>query len=302
MGVVVASRGGIPDEGLPHSVDRHPDRIRQMRLKRGMSVEELARETGRTGTREPISASYIYLIESGKKIPEEDNALKLARALGDDERLYKEWVNANKAEKQQDALEAAARYEALAKGANVEVKVADTDHIVFGSLPRPGEFRKTPSGSRLRRDVEEERYLPPVPVYAEGTDPAAAGAEELSTVNLKCGVLPLNERIADPFAYRLSPDGVARVRGTLQEGDTVIITRDPGPIVAEEIYAVRHEGTIVLSRVLDRGSALLLLSDEGPDKIEMISVPRQGGIRSLLVGRVVAAIRPYHYAVVSPKK
>ena len=131
-----------------------------------------------------------------------------------------------------------------------------------------------------------------MPIYSEGTDPASRNPEIIGQVCPKRGLLPLKARLVRPFAYRLSGDGVRRVWKTLKEGDTVVITQEPGPVISEEIYAVRHGDKVILSKVLEKGTALLLLSDEGQAHIEMLPAPRQGGIHTLLAGRVVASIRP----------
>jgi hypothetical protein len=60
----------------------------------------------------------------------------------------------------------------------------------------------------------------------------------------------------------------------------------------------RVRNRIVLSRVMERGSGiLLLLSDQGEAGIEALRA-EGGRARSLIVGRVVAAIRPLQYSVV----
>lgn len=102
------------------------------------------------------------------------------------------------------------------------------------------------------------------------------------------------------FAYRLSPRGVERVFKTLHAGDYVVISRDQRPLERDEIYAVKMKDKVVLSRVIEKGSdPLLLLSDAGEAEIEALRA-EGGKARSLVVGKVVAAIRPLQYSVVKP--
>jgi transcriptional regulator with XRE-family HTH domain len=57
-----------------------------------------ARRSRLTGTevaqRAGISTSYVSLIETGAKVPDEEVAASLARALEDDEALYRAWARA----------------------------------------------------------------------------------------------------------------------------------------------------------------------------------------------------------------
>src|SRR5687767_14306856 len=61
-------------------------RIRQRRLQLGLSFAELAKKAG---VRSP---SYLHYIEKGLKIPSEEVARRLARALDDDEEIYVAWT------------------------------------------------------------------------------------------------------------------------------------------------------------------------------------------------------------------
>ncbi len=60
-------------------------RIRTLRVRQGMTGTELARRAG-------VSPSYVSLIEHGEKTPSEDVAVRLARALGEQEDLYRIWA------------------------------------------------------------------------------------------------------------------------------------------------------------------------------------------------------------------
>src|SRR5262245_59705788 len=65
------------------------ERIRNRRTAMGLNGAELAR-------RAAISPSYVSLIERGYKVPDEEAAARLARALEDDEELYRAWARAER--------------------------------------------------------------------------------------------------------------------------------------------------------------------------------------------------------------
>ena len=64
-----------------------PTRMGRRRSQLGLTGADLALRAG-------ISTSYVSLIETGAKVPEEDVAADLARALDDDGALYRAWARA----------------------------------------------------------------------------------------------------------------------------------------------------------------------------------------------------------------
>ncbi|HHY67723.1 MAG TPA: helix-turn-helix transcriptional regulator [Alicyclobacillus sp.] len=50
-------------------------RVRELRLQKGMSVEELARAAG-------VSASYVYAVEAGTRGSRGEELYRVAKALG----------------------------------------------------------------------------------------------------------------------------------------------------------------------------------------------------------------------------
>ena len=64
-------------------------RIRTKRTQLDLTGAELAQ-------RADISPSYVSLIENGAKVPDEDVAARIARALRDDEDLYRAWARASR--------------------------------------------------------------------------------------------------------------------------------------------------------------------------------------------------------------
>jgi transcriptional regulator with XRE-family HTH domain len=63
--------------------------MKARRDRLGINSAELAERAG-------ISASYVSLIEKGAKVPDEEVAASLARALDDDEALYRGWSRASR--------------------------------------------------------------------------------------------------------------------------------------------------------------------------------------------------------------
>jgi hypothetical protein len=173
--------------------------------------------------------------------------------------------------------------------------MADMDQIGFESIP----FDRTERQVRqLELRLKPQEGLWRVPLVREGTDPDS-DEKPLEYVTVQEELLQ-GERLLRPFAYRLSPQGVLRVSNTLHPGDYAVISREQRPTEPEEIYAVRERNRIVLSRVMEKGPGLLLLmSDQGQGGIDILP-SEDGKTKSLIVGRIVAAIRPLQYSVVKP--
>ena len=241
------------------------------RIKRGWSQQELADEIG-------VSRSLVAMVETGAKQPTEETARSWARKLGISMRRFEAWMHFQQHDDIQDTLEGIAEYRYMQEDPNVTVKIADTDQIRFESGDQ--------SGSK-----NAER----VPLIPEGKDPDSNPAI-LDYVTVQKGLLK-GERLERPFAYRLSAEGAKRVGRTLKPGDYAIISREAGQLERQEIYAVREPERIVLSRVFEKGpGTLLLMSDRGQEDVYTLD----GGTGSLIVGKVVAAIRPLQYTVVTP--
>jgi hypothetical protein len=137
-----------------------------------------------------------------------------------------------------------------------------------------------------------------VPLFPEGADPGS-DPEPLEYVSVQEDLLQ-GERLVRPFAWRLSPQGVERVFKTLHAGDYAVISREVRQLERDEIYAVKVRNRIILSRVIEKGpDLLLLLSDQGEVEIDALRA-EEGRARSLIAGRVVAAIRPLQYSIVKP--
>jgi len=264
------------------------DELVRARQARGQSIRQFAEELG-------VSATFVSLVEAGKKTPSEDLAARWTELLGINPRVFLAWIRSRPREDVQAALQGSAEYRYIQEDPNVQVRVAGFDQIGFESATPQGKPRRTPEA---RSPQSASEGVLRVPLIREGVDPSTE-PEPLDYVTVQEELLR-GERLVRPFAYRLSSQGVMRVFRTLQAGDYAVVSRESGPPDRREIYAVRVRNRIVLGRVMERCSdILLLLSDQGEAEIEALRA-EGGKARSLIVGRVVAAIRPLQYSVVKP--
>lgn len=286
-------------------------RIRERRESMNLTVRELAKLLGKY-------PSYISLVENGAKVPSERTARRLAQILEDDEDLYAAWAAAHQGDNIQTILESARRYEVLHRSPRIRMEVIGPDEVSFEPSPEPSlslgsaarmvsesvDFLALRSASPMFSEPSDDREFARIPVFTEGADPGdgpESGEEVVDYLRLDAARIPDEERLVRPFAYRLSQRGVRDVDDLLQAGDCVVITRAGAPPVSNEIYAVRREGGVVLSRVLRKGDSLLLLSSRGPEAIDILHL-RGGRLESFIVGRVAVIIRPWQFALFSPSQ
>jgi transcriptional regulator with XRE-family HTH domain len=291
---------------------RLPDlraRMRRRRLQLGLTGTELAQRAG-------ISTSYVSLIETGAKVPEEDVAAGLARALDDDEALYRAWARAARLGVHDLAL--LKQLEAIAR------TPAYLDLVESGDeLPRPGPAR-SPAGegapftdlaARLREvasrlgpetllarrpgrspgpgRVADTTTSPVVeiPVLAAGSDPVAA-----ATRPRPIDRLILDRRLVDGvdagelFAYEVTPAATKHLRGVAAPGDRVVLRRR-GAVTPDRICAIRTGRGIVLSRALVNEGSLLLLPGEGEVDFESVELEDPARVSDVVAGTHVLLIR-----------
>lgn len=262
--------------------------VRKRRLESGLSAADLAAKLG-------MSRSYLSLIENGDRDVGEKLARKIARALGDQPDLYVEWAREEAARPRtaddgESMLESFARNELRRRsdvpGAlNVEVKVAKPSSVSHGR----------------GRTAGDESITLAVPVVEEGTlpDPLPRG-DDARYVRIDRAVLPAGERLDRPFAWEIASQGAALAPDILEPGDTVVVTQDPGDIVADELYAVKlDEGAVLLARVQIKDQVLLVMQPDG-SVYKALHAGRRA-VTSRIAGKVVVVIRPWRYTVLMPK-
>jgi DNA-binding XRE family transcriptional regulator len=275
-------------------------RMKSRRSQLGLTGAQLAERAG-------ISPSYVSLIEKGAKVPDESVAADLARALEDDESLYRSWARA--ARLGLHDLELLNRLEAIAR-TPAYVNLVESGQ----SLPRLDSLEKAPdSGSaaaelqaRLREVASElgtasssantapAALVVRIPVLAESGDPDRLRSPATARRATKEEMLldrRLLGKLADGllFAYDVTPASLAHLRGVAAPGDRIVL-REGCSLGRDRVCAVRTDRGIVLSRVLVKERSLLLLPGEGETSFASVEVPR-GGLERVIVGSHVLLIR-----------
>jgi transcriptional regulator with XRE-family HTH domain len=293
-------------------------RIRMKRTQLGLTGAELAQ-------RADISRSYVSLIEKGAKVPDEDVAARLARALRDDEDLYRTWARAarlglhepnllNRVQtisRTHSNLGTVERRDARpAELAAPEGEESEITGVVLGpSLarlvqPRPSARdlpQPSPSGGEVGEVHDRPKPFavegsPPeilrVPVLAEGADPGKTAPSPLA---IRDRLLVDRRLVADHaperlFAYDVTLTTMKHLRGVASPGDRIVFRRG-GRVAPDRICAVRTPEGIVLARVLFKGRALLLLPGEGERDFESVEVDGLKALPGVIAGTHVLLIR-----------
>jgi len=263
---------------------------------------ELARKAG-------ISASYVSLIEKGQKLPEEGVAARIARALDDDEELYRAWAREARSPTNPAAIGRLRRMTSnqalrrrLAQGEDLPGLTEDDEAIseassgfVAASAAYDAAVLPDALASSMAADSAEIEgpELLQVPVLFEGADPGADSPHPSSVQDR----LHLDQKLfagsgeRKLFAYVVSRESGERVRGLASPGDYVVFRRRAARISPKRIHVVRVKGRLVLSRVLFKGSALLLLPPESKGDFDVVDVGDEAGARRAIAGYSVLVIR-----------
>ena len=286
-----------------------PARMRRRRAQLGFTGTELAQRAG-------ISTSYVSLIENGAKVPEEHVAAGIARALDDDEALYRAWARAARLGTHDLAL--LNELEALARTPAYLSLVESGEELPRLEAPPAPAGEGVPAGdlaARLREVASRlgpealaargaRRHAKPlsapappgvvdIPVLATGTDPGALEAPRARPVEER---LLLDRRLVeghDPrelFAYEVTPAATKHLRGVAAPGDRIVFQRR-GAVTPDRICAIRTARGIVLARALVKEAALLLLPGEGEVDFESVGLPEPGKLSDIVVGTHVLLIR-----------
>ena len=266
------------------------------RKRKGWTVRDLAREAD-------VSPSYVSLIENGHKVPDAGTMERIGRALEIEPGLLNAWVTVQ------------------SRGTDVASSV-DAAHRLMASLELYPEARMematSPSLSRrYSRDLLGDamttapfspvaatelplpaRYVLGVVLAEEGSEPTE---EEMRDTDRRVWMdrraLPERDVLRGAFAWRLSRDGIARVPGLYRRGDLVVIARElwsPDAIHPRQVYAVRHEGRVVLSRIAWADGRLVLVGPENqPGATSVVEAKSEAALKKLVVGRVIAAVQRF---------
>lgn len=285
------------------------ERIRRRREERDIPAYVLAKRLN-------ISPSYVSLIESGKKVPSEDIARRIAEALDDDVEIYVAWAHSagiDDIDSYAERLLRLRRYssdptlrrrlgsgEDIEDGAPVGAMTVGASRSIIPELLRSTMGRwthGTKEAAKHRAAEGRARAAPPglteVPFLEEGADPAAPADERrVAGRPLQLDArLFAEEDLGRLFAYRATRDMASRAGGSVHPGDWVILTSRVEPHEPQSIFAVRTQGRIVLSRVLFKGPSLLLLPPPGKSDFEIVELQRDEELSRVLAGRVLMSIR-----------
>jgi len=179
--------------------------------------------------------SYVSLIEKGAKVPDEDVAARIARALRDDEDLYRAWARASRVGLQKinllsrmEAISRSPAYLSLVESGQTvpddarEPLVLARNMSASRWLQEDGPFDAPLSASPRASAVPAAGTVPPpepdilrVPVLAPGTDP---GKVAPSPVSVEDHLVVDRRLVADHapdrlFAYDVTERDMKHLRG-----------------------------------------------------------------------------------------
>lgn len=293
------TRGAHMEEGpVTTAVDPVAARIRSRRLGLGWSLKRLSEAAG------GLAPSFLFNIENGRKVPSEEVAVRIARALEDDahEATYRAWALAKSRGRaiRRNHLELQAAWDLLRTpfGEPVQPYAAPTldetshhDHeaarVALAAAAEAGPI------VRMAPDAREATRLS-VPVLESGSDPGDGvrppASLVINTLKLDPTVWGRDAararehfaRLRRPFAFVV--DSLQATRSPrLVAGYIAVVTRDAaavedGTLRPEEAYVVRVNGRLeVASGAALRGEHPL------PAPLSNASAPSW---RSHVLGRV----------------
>ena len=272
-------------------------RIRRKRQMLDWSLEELARRAGLK------SRSYVHHIENGDRVPSEEVAVRLARALGEDVEVFRAWARVRGGGRTEwpEAVDSArmlsdVRYlRALEDPRHEVMHVSALARPVGFEAERPLPARKVALGGAFHdHDVDLS-----IPLIAEGAYPGTG--DQPRNVEGRLTLRPDLARTAPevlrriaalrgPFAYLLTPENTRRCRGLLPPGFYAVATRDVLPLEPWEAYVVRLRGDVQLGYVRWDGERLLLLPTEGESDFEVRDAPDEEALLALVVGKIALLV------------
>ena len=262
-------------------------RIRMKRTQLGLTGAELSQ-------RAEISPSYVSLIEKGAKVPDEDVAARLAKALRDDEDLYRAWARASRLGLHRinllnriETISRSPRYMSLFERGETVPEEPPGDVPVENAF---ATFDRVPAPPPLAAPEDSEVFR--IPVLADGSDP---GRTLPSPLAIRDRLLVDRRLVADHsperlFAYEVTVPAMKHLRGLASPGDRIVFQRG-GRAGPDRICAVRTSEGIVLSRVLFKGRSLLLLPGEGEQDFASLDVEGVKALPGVIAGTHVLLIR-----------
>jgi len=297
----------------PASDDPVAEIIRTRREALELSYQALADRVG-------VSPSHIFHIECGDKVPSEEIAVAIARAIGEDLELFRAWARARGRADLATTMEATDQLDRRLAQRGIMLRpgmgafaLAQMRRMHIAGRPEPGgegtfflrggqEIGFT-QRARSLDDVESAPLVRSpegdgpahrirIPIVPAGEDPGegtAAGGGEM--LRLRVDELAALERLDRPFAYRITSESAARFPG-IPIGALMVMTRRVLPIEPGTIHAVRLDGRVVLARVLWNGRELLLLPSEGASDFRVLPAPDEAALAGHIVGAMTSLHMP----------
>jgi hypothetical protein len=226
------------------------------------------------------SAPHLYNIETGRKLPSEALAARIARALGENPDVFRAWIRAAARSDWRTTREATLFVDGFMRGGG-----ADRGPSLRLRRFEPAERERSPSVAL--RAVEPIRKGPTrilVPILAPGGEP---GSSSRVTLRLDPSEFDGIVSLERPFAYPLGP-GLHPRASALPEAGHAILSRDPGwPPDHNAIYAVRAGEGVTLAPVLWNGTGLLIAPRAGGSDFVLEPCDGERAGRALLRGRVI---------------
>jgi len=314
-----ASHGPAGNDAAADPIAR---RLRDLRLSRGMTLKTLAlRAVQRLAASRPssarkegtVSVSYLSLIENGHKVPDEPIAVAIAEVLGEDAALLRAWVRARKRAPLDAAISAAETLRPFVSRSDprsnpappTESRLEATAETEAPSDMRPGPILLREHAGAAGVSGAWVR----LPVIAEGEDPGEGirpRCEILEWRRLNAEGLPADyrRRLIRPFAMRTGPSAppestrfpaarepegrsIVYDPAGLRACDYTLVLRDFMPIVTDALHAVRHEGRVILRRLMWNRRHLLLLPGMDESDFEVVDAADESGLRELILGMAI---------------
>lgn len=209
-------------------------RVRQWRGRQGLTLAQLAEKAG-------LSIGYVSLVERGLKIPSPEAAASLARALGDDESLFRAWAAALRA----------------------GVATSDVNALRADVLPEEDESVEWGETGPREADVVAVRVLD---AGADPADPDTYAAPPLFLDRRFLGAEP-GDRL---FAYEMTPDAVSLLGDVAAPGDHLVFSSRVTRLTPSRIYAVRHLDRVIAARLALVGNRIVIVPPAGHRDVEMV--------------------------------
>lgn len=270
-----------PSEPVPRQRTPFHERIRSLREKQGLSGTALARRVG-------VRPSYISLIETGRRVPEEAMAAAIARALGDGEAedLYRAWARAHRHGDIEGAVRGLAALRDMLSDAAMTARWASGE-----SLPLAGMGSLAP---RMRRADTTHYRLQAAPLPPPGLAAARPSVERPEAEERIAGLAaPLRparltaSEPAEPAAFLrvpLIPEGADPGDGLRPQCDVLEILRfDPGVLPSAGLfvrpfaYRLTELGVQRVSDELRAGDLVVVSHGQGEPRPGVIHAVRVAG-------------------------